>query len=87
MKKAIAVLGSLAILAGCSSTPKPPPPVEQELVIDKHIQPMMRNEVISAVNECESNKLRAVLIYGKRKVNGYTAEVVVDVTCAPKASW
>lgn len=87
MKKAIAVLGSLAILAGCSSAPKPPNTVEQELIIDKHIQPMMRNEVISAVNECESNKLRAVLIYGKRKVNGYTAEVVVDVTCAPKASW
>lgn len=88
MKKAIMALGLLAILAGCSSAPKPPPPpAEQELIIDKHIQPMMRNEVISAIGECESNKMRAVLIYGKRKINGYSAEVVVDVTCAPKASW
>ncbi len=57
---------------------------KQELVIDKQIQPMSRNEVISAVTECSNNGLRAVMLYGKRKINGYTTDIVVDVTCAPK---
>jgi hypothetical protein len=45
---------------------------------------MSRNEVITAVTECTSNGLRAVMLYGKRKVNQYTTDIVVDVTCAPK---
>jgi len=57
---------------------------KQELLIDKQIQPMSRNEVISAVTECTNNGLRAVMLYGKRKINGYTTDIVVDVTCAPK---
>ena len=54
------------------------------MVLDKNIQPMSRNEVVSAIGDCQANGLRAVLMYGKRKVNGYTADVVIDVTCAPK---
>jgi hypothetical protein len=23
-------------------------------------------------------------VFGKRKINGYTAETIVDVTCAPR---
>ena len=53
-------------------------------MIDSKIQPMSRNEVIYAVKECESNGLRAAMIYGKRRVNGYTSEIVLDVSCAPK---
>jgi len=82
MKKLLAVVCSLGLLAGCSTSK--PPVVEQKLVIDKHVQPMTRNEVIVAVRECETNGLRGVMLYGKRKINGYTTEVVIDVTCAPK---
>jgi hypothetical protein len=71
------------ISTGCALN-GPPKPVQQELVIDKHVQPMTRNEVITAVLECETNGLRGVMLYSKRKVNGYTTEIVVDVTCAPK---
>ena len=71
------------ILVGCSST-SAPNAAQQELVLDKHVQPLSRNEVIYAVRECETNKTRAVMIFGKRKINGYTTDVVVDVTCAPK---
>jgi hypothetical protein len=39
--------------------------------------------VIYAIKECESQKLRAVMIFGKRKVSGHTKETVIDVTCAP----
>jgi PBP1b-binding outer membrane lipoprotein LpoB len=86
-KTNFAVLALALILAGCSSAPKTstaPETAQQELVIDKQIQPMGRNEVILAIQECEVSRQRAVVIYGKRKINGYTTEIVVDVTCAPK---
>ena len=70
----------VAWLSGCSTTTTG----GQDLVLDKSIQPMSRNEVVSAIGDCQANNLRAVLMYGKRKVNGYTADVVIDVTCAPK---
>jgi protein involved in sex pheromone biosynthesis len=82
MKKLLIAVCSLGLLAACSASK--PPVVEQELIIDKHVQPMTRNEVIVAVRECETNGLRGVMLYGKRKINGYTTEVVIDVTCAPK---
>lgn len=82
MKKLLIVVCSLGLLVACSSSK--PPVVEQELIIDKHVQPMTRNEVIVGVRECETNGLRGVMLYGKRKINGYTTEVVIDVTCAPK---
>lgn len=80
--KTITATALLAMLTACAS--KPP---EQNLILDKDIQGMSRNEVILAINECEANKTRAVIIYAKRKINNYTTDVVVDVTCAPKYSF
>ena len=57
---------------------------QQKMTLDKDIQAMSRNEVILAVQECESSGLRAVMIIAKRKINNYTADVVADVSCAPK---
>jgi uncharacterized protein YwlG (UPF0340 family) len=57
---------------------------DQKMVLDKDIHAMSRNEVILAVQECESSGLRAVMIIAKRKINSYTTDVVADVTCAPK---
>ncbi len=71
------------ITAGCSSFTDPKM-TEQKLIMDKEIQAMGRNEVIDAVKQCETSGLRAITIYGKRKINGYTAETIVDVTCGPK---
>lgn len=82
MKNAItylAVCAAALVAAGCST-----PSVNQELVVDKQVQPLTRNEVIYAVRECETNGLRAVVLYAKRKINGYTTEIVAEVTCAPK---
>jgi uncharacterized protein YcfL len=79
----------LLALVGCAS--KTPASVEtrgettmQELVMDKHIQSMGRNEVIDGIKQCETAGLRAIPIYAKRKINGYSAETVVDVTCGPR---
>ena len=71
----------LLMLVGCASEPKM---VEQQLIMDKQIQSMGRSEIIDAVKQCETSGLRAITIYGKRKINGFTAETIVDVTCAPK---
>ena len=71
----------LLVLVGCASEPKM---VEQQLIMDKQIQSMGRSEIIDAVRQCETSGLRAITIYGKRKINGFTAETIVDVTCAPK---
>jgi len=70
----------LLLITACAFDPE----TDQKLVMDKNIQPMGRNEVIDAIKQCEKNGLRAITIYGKRKINGYTAETLVDVTCGPK---
>lgn len=57
---------------------------EQKMILDKDIHAMSRNEVITAVQECESSGLRAVMIFAKRKINNFTTDVVADVSCAPK---
>ena len=78
----------LLAIVGCSS---PKPPVQQfssngiqTLIIDKQVQEMSRNEVIMAVNECEGNGLRAVVLTTKRFINGFSSDVIFQVTCAPK---
>jgi len=79
------------ITFGCSNAPKTPAPAiteftapNQELIVDAKIQMMGRNEVIDAVKQCETNGLRAIPIYAKRKVSGYSVETIVEVTCGPK---
>lgn len=86
----------LLALAGCSAGSAwnanlgQPAPSEassykaQNLEVDKNVQPMSRNETILAIQECEANGTRPVIIHAKRRINGYTADIVVDVTCAPK---
>jgi len=70
-------------IQGCSSTFEAPKVASQNLVLDKDIHPMDRQEVIQAIKECESQRLRPMVIYGKRKINNQSAITVVDVTCAP----
>lgn len=79
------------LMSGCAagsswqaSLGEPAGGAEQRMTLDKDIHAMSRNEVIVAVQECESSGLRAVMIFGKRKINNHTADVVADVTCAPK---
>lgn len=81
------IILTTVMLAACGSNP--PQPVystykQQDLIIDKQVAAMSRNEVINAVNECEGNGLRASMVYAKRQINGFTTDIVVDVTCAPK---
>jgi hypothetical protein len=87
MKKIFIAVCVVSTLAGCSS-PKVaeyrPMVTYQDLVMDKKIQPLSRGEQIDAIKDCQEVGLRPRLVYGKRLVNGYTADVVLDVICSNK---
>jgi uncharacterized protein YcfL len=72
------------VTAGCSSLSSTPKPPNQELVVDPKVQHMLRNEVIDAVKQCETAGLRAIPIYAKRHIGGYSVETIVEITCGPK---
>jgi len=56
----------------------------QQLVLDKQVASLTRNEVIHGVTECEGAGLRAHVVTTKRSINGYTADIPVEVTCMPR---
>ncbi len=77
---------ALLFLTGCSSTSgtvysQAP---SQQLILDKQVAALTRNEVINGVTECEGAGLRAHVITTKRQINGFTADIPVEVTCMPK---
>ena len=59
----------------------------QQLILDKQVASLTRNEVIHGVTECEGAGLRAHVITTKRQINGFTADIPVEVTCMPKNKW
>ncbi|CAB4123349.1 hypothetical protein UFOVP41_34 [uncultured Caudovirales phage] len=80
---------ALLFTTGCSSTSgtaynQAP---SQQLIIDKQVASLTRNEVIHGVTECEGAGLRAHVITTKRSINGFTADIPVEVTCMPKHKW
>lgn len=78
------IIGTCVILlSGCGVLPKKSEIPEQELLVDEQVHSMSRLEVMNAINECQSVRTRAVVVYGKRKIGGVTRDIVVDVTCAP----
>jgi hypothetical protein len=82
----VAFVIALLFLTGCSSTSgtaynQAP---TQQLVIDKQVASLTRNEVIHGVTECEGAGLRAHVITTKRSINGFTADIPVEVTCMPR---
>jgi hypothetical protein len=85
MKQIGIIIGGVA-LTGCSLFNQDPFSKLQNTTVhvDKDVPAMTRNEIINAVNECEGNGLRPVMITARRKVNGFMSETVADVTCAPK---
>ena len=76
----IIVIALLGALTACSSPNHEVPNVK--LVMDNPtLQKMSRMEVIAAIDDCRSAKLRAILIYSKVRINNQLTPVVVDVTC------
>ena len=83
MKKIFIAVCAVSALAGCSSNKDVPHHVTvQNLIMDKNIQPLTRGEQIDAIKDCQEAGLRPRVIYGKRLVNGYSTETVIDVLCS-----
>jgi transcription antitermination factor NusG len=85
----IAFVVGMVFLTGCSSTSGTTGTVygqapSQQLVLDKQVAGLTRNEVIHGVTECEGAGLRAHVITTKRSINGFSADIPVEVTCMPK---
>jgi len=68
------------LLGACSSLHN------QEIIIEKQVYMMSRQEVITAIEDCKSAKLRPIIFYGRRKVMDKPIPFIVDVTCAPKSN-
>ena len=83
MKKIFIAVCVVSALVGCSSN-KEPYVTTQNLLMDRNIQPLSRGEQIDAIKDCQEAGLRPRVIYGKRQVNGYSAETVIDVICSNK---
>jgi hypothetical protein len=81
MKKIFIAVCAVSALAGCSSNKEPYVTV-QNLIMDRNIQPLSRGEQIDAIKDCQEAGLRPRVIYGKRLVNGYSTETVIDVLCS-----
>ena len=85
----VGLVVGLLFLTGCSSnngisgTVYSQAPTQQ-LVLDKQVASLTRNEVINGVTECEGAGLRAHVITTKRLINGFSADIPVEVTCMPK---
>jgi uncharacterized protein YcfL len=77
--KYLLLLAPLAMI-GCSSYT--PPNVSLET--DKQAYHMTRAQVILGINECEDAGTRPVVITAKRRINGVTTDVPVEVTCNPR---
>ena len=69
---------------GCSTLGSSDEPPNSRLLVEKEVRGLTRNEVIYGINECESNRTRAVVIMAKQKISGRITDVVTDVTCMPK---
>jgi hypothetical protein len=82
MKKIFIAVCAFSALVGCSANKDVPYITTQNLVMDRNIQPLTRGEQIDAIKDCQEVGLRPRLVYGKRLVNGYTTETVIDVICA-----
>lgn len=84
----------LIALVGCSSNKPAPAPVvtheqtypNQKLVVDSEVNEMTRQEIISAIHECQTNDLRPVPVKSKKKIEGRITDAIIDVICAPQKS-
>ena len=74
------LLLSLLSLTACSSFE--PPNVSLET--DKQAFHMSRAQVILGITECEDAGTRPVVITAKRRINGVTTDMPVEVTCNPR---
>lgn len=78
LKKYFSII-SIGLVTACSSNQSE----NVKMVLNKEMYQMNRQEVINAIEDCRSVKLRPVLYHGRIKVTERYVPIVVDVQCAP----
>ena len=71
----------ILLLGACSSRPN------TDIIVEKKVHLMHRQEVINAIEDCKSANLRSVLFYSKRYVNDKPIPMIADITCAPRSGY
>jgi|TARA_Y100001972_G_scaffold17503_1_gene19479 hypothetical protein len=79
MLRLIILIIIIGLVTACSSNQ----PENVKMVLNKEMYQMNRQEVINAIEDCRSVKLRPVLYHGRIKVTERYVPIVVDVQCAP----
>ena len=79
MLRFIILIIIIGLVTACSSNQ----PENVKMVLNKEMYQMNRQEVINAIEDCRSVKLRPVLYHGRIKVTERYVPIVVDVQCAP----
>ena len=79
MLRLIILIIIIGLVTACSSNK----PENVKMVLNKEMYQMNRQEVIKAIEDCRSVKLRPVLYHGRIKVTERYVPIVVDVQCAP----
>ena len=79
MLRLIILIIIIGLVTACSSNQ----PENVKMVLNKEMYQMNRQEVINAIEDCSSVKLRPVLYHGRIKVTERYVPIVVDVQCAP----
>ena len=79
MLRLIILIIIIGLVTACSSNK----PENVKMVLNKEMYQMNRQEVINAIEDCRSVKLRPVLYHGRIKVTERYVPIVVDVQCAP----
>lgn len=83
MKKIYSVI-VCSMLGACASRDHLASLPNTELMVDKAIFSLTRNEVVNGIMDCEAAGTRPVVITSRRKINGFLSEIPVEVTCMPK---
>lgn len=79
LKKYFSII-SIGLVTACSGNQSKD---TVKMVLNKEMYQMNRQEVINAIEDCRSVKLRPVLYHGRIKVTERYVPIVVDVQCAP----
>ena len=79
MLRLIILIIIIGLVTACSNNQ----PKNVKMVLNKEMYQMNRQEVINAIEDCRSVKLRPVLYHGRIKVTERYVPIVVDVQCAP----
>jgi hypothetical protein len=80
MKKLLCLI-PIVFITACSSSPYGS---KSELLVERKVHAMSRQQVINGIADCESAGMRPVVIMSKRRVGDFYSDVIIDVTCAPR---